>query len=117
MNSKWPAIYTLTLASLMTCFSLGCEQDKAPPANNKITVGSANEPAGQDPRGSSLDKSPMDMSYYPVDYTKEKMVQNPEEPLVARVIYSRPTKDNRVIFGEVVKYGAPWRLGANEATE
>jgi hypothetical protein len=64
-----------------------------------------------------LDKSPMDMSYYPHDYPILKMSGNVKEDLVARVIYSRPHKDGRKIFGEVVKYGIPWRLGANEATE
>jgi hypothetical protein len=37
--------------------------------------------------------------------------------LVARVIYSRPQKNGRVIFGELLEYGKVWRLGANEATE
>lgn len=57
------------------------------------------------------------MTYYPVDYTKQRMIRATNEPLIARVIYSRPKKDNRVIFGDVIKYGSPWRLGANEATE
>jgi hypothetical protein len=39
------------------------------------------------------------------------------EPLVTRIIYSRPQKSGRVIFGGLVKYGDVWRLGANEATE
>jgi hypothetical protein len=34
-----------------------------------------------------------------------------------RVIYSRPQKQNRKIFGDLVKYNIPWRLGANESTE
>jgi len=37
--------------------------------------------------------------------------------LVARVIYSRPQKNGRIIFGDLVAYGQVWRLGANEATE
>ena len=65
----------------------------------------------------NVDKSPMDMAYYPVEYPKLKMARNPTEPLMARVIYSRPKRDGRQIFGNVVTYGAPWRLGANEATE
>jgi len=64
-----------------------------------------------------VDKSPMDLSYYPVDYPILK-IQNKVSGLpVARVIYSRPQKNDRTIFGSVVKYGVPWRLGANEATE
>lgn len=65
----------------------------------------------------ALDKSPMDMSYYPVNYPVLKIQDKLTEPLVARVIYSRPQKAGRVIFGGLVKYGELWRLGANEATE
>lgn len=64
-----------------------------------------------------LDKSPMDMCYYPVDYPKLKMSGSFDEPLIARVIYSRPQKNHRIIFGELIKYGSVWRLGANEASE
>ena len=65
----------------------------------------------------AVDKSPMDMSYYPVGYPVQKMQGKVIEPLVARVIYSRPQKNGRVVFGELVEYGRVWRLGANEATE
>ncbi|HMX78835.1 MAG TPA: DUF2911 domain-containing protein, partial [Ferruginibacter sp.] len=64
-----------------------------------------------------LDKSPMDVSYYPVNYPLLKVQGKSTEPLVARVIYSRPQKNGRVIFGELIGYGSVWRLGANEATE
>ncbi|WP_310992670.1 DUF2911 domain-containing protein [Aequorivita marina] len=36
---------------------------------------------------------------------------------LARVIYSRPQKRGRDIFGELVPYNKVWRTGANEATE
>lgn len=36
---------------------------------------------------------------------------------IARVIYSRPQKRGRDIFGGLVPYGEVWRTGANEATE
>ncbi len=65
----------------------------------------------------NLDKSPLDMSYYPADYPKLKMSGNAQESIVARIVYSRPKKDGRIIFGNVIKYGSRWRLGANEATE
>ncbi len=65
----------------------------------------------------ALDKSPMDMSYYPVNYPVLKIQNKATEPLVARVIYSRPQKNGRSVFGELVEYGKVWRLGANEATE
>ncbi|GAB4093104.1 DUF2911 domain-containing protein [Flaviaesturariibacter terrae] len=65
----------------------------------------------------TLDKSPMDMAYYPVNYPILKIQNKASEPLLARAIYSRPTKNGRTIFGELVPYNEVWRLGANEATE
>ena len=64
-----------------------------------------------------VDKSPMDMSYYPSGYPVLKIQDKITEPLIARVIYSRPQKNGRSIFGELLEYGKVWRLGANEATE
>lgn len=64
-----------------------------------------------------MDKSPMDMSYYPAGYPSMKIQNKVTEPLTARIIYSRPQKGGRGIFGGLVEYGKVWRLGANEATE
>jgi len=64
-----------------------------------------------------IDVSPMDMSYFPVDYPVRKMSGREKRQPVARVIYSRPHRQGRRIFGVLLKYGALWRLGANEATE
>ena len=66
---------------------------------------------------SPLDKSPMDISYFPVNYPQLKMTGQDKNPPIARVIYSRPFKDGRKIFGFLQKYGEVWRMGANEATE
>ena len=65
----------------------------------------------------ALDKSPMDMSYFPSDYPILKTQNKVTTPPIARVVYSRPQKDNRAIFGQLVEYNKVWRLGANEATE
>lgn len=64
-----------------------------------------------------VDKSPMDVSYYPANYPVLKIQDKATEPLVARVIYSRPQRNGRTIFGDLVEYGKVWRMGANEATE
>jgi hypothetical protein len=64
-----------------------------------------------------LDKSPMDMSYYPFNYPILKIQDKTKDPPIARVIYGRPQKDGRNIFGDLEPYGKVWRLGANEATE
>lgn len=64
-----------------------------------------------------LDKSPMDMSYWPANYPILKMSGKAKDVPVARVIYGRPLKSGRDIFGGIIKYNELWRLGANEASE
>jgi len=64
-----------------------------------------------------LDKSPMDISYYPANYPILKIQGKITEPLGARLIYSRPQSNGRRAFGELRELGKLWRLGANEATE
>lgn len=64
-----------------------------------------------------LDKSPMDMSYWPANYPILKLNGKVKDQPIARIIYGRPLKNNRVIFDGIVKYNEIWRLGANEATE
>ena len=64
-----------------------------------------------------LDKSPMDLSYYPANFPVLKIQDKVTEPLLVRVLYSRPRREGRNIFGGLVEYGKIWRLGANEATE
>lgn len=54
-----------------------------------------------------LDKSPMDAV----------MMRDLDNSSLIRIVYSRPYKRNRKIFGELVKYDTLWRTGANEATE
>ena len=72
----------------------------------------------------SIDKSPMDMIYFPADYPKEKMIFPDLANPLARVIYSRPQRNGRIIFADssvtknfIQHYGQEWRLGANESTE
>lgn len=56
-----------------------------------------------------IDKSPMDITII--------RNHNMKPPEVARVIYSRPKKRGRDIFGSLVPFEKVWRTGANEATE
>lgn len=65
----------------------------------------------------AVDKSPMDMAYFPADFPVKKMDGKVSGLPVARVIYSRPHRGGRKLFGALVQWGQPWRLGANEATE
>lgn len=64
-----------------------------------------------------VDQSPMDMIYLPVDYPKLKLQDDYKKTPISRVIYSRPQKNGRIIFGQVIPFDKPWRLGANESTE
>jgi hypothetical protein len=73
--------------------------------------------AGAQENWPPLDNSPMDMIYLPVDYPVLKIRKSAPEMPVIKIIYSRPQKKHRKIFGELVEYGSVWRLGANEATE
>jgi hypothetical protein len=63
---------------------------------------------------SGLDKSPMDMAYFPHNFAHDRKAG---EKAVVRVIYSRPLKKGREVFGKLIPYGKVWRAGANEATE
>lgn len=83
-------------------------------AQTSVNTPPASAPALKVP---ALDKSPMDMAYYPANYPMLRIQDKASEPLVIRVIYSRPQKEGRTIFGGLVEYGKVWRLGANEATE
>jgi hypothetical protein len=68
----------------------------------------------QDYKFPNVDKSPADVVYYPLNIVKEK--DSSKKPLV-RIIYSRPQKNGRPIFGVLEQYGKVWRTGANESTE
>ncbi len=68
-----------------------------------------------------VDKSILDVSYYPeraafASFAKTEDEKKALQPKL-RLIYSRPAKKGRKIFGELQKYGEMWRLGANESTE
>ena len=68
-----------------------------------------------------MDKSPMDRAYYPENATKRAFKKDEAEKKALepqiRVTYSRPAKNGRVVFGELLKFGEAWRVGANESTE
>ena len=85
-----------------------------------LALVSANAQKSSDPpKPTVVDHSVMDMSYWPIKYPYLKLNGQAKTMPVARVIYSRPLKEGRTIFGKGSKqpYGALWRLGANEATE
>lgn len=68
---------------------------------------------------SPLDKSPMDKVVYPDKATYTNYMKGDDAKLTPKisVLYSRPYKNDRKIFGNLLKVGDTWRIGANESTE
>lgn len=68
-----------------------------------------------------LDGSPMDAAYFPARAAFRSFAKTDEEKMAGtpkiKVVYSRPQKKGRTIFGDLQKYGEMWRVGANESTE
>jgi hypothetical protein len=60
------------------------------------------------------DRSPLDIAYFPDNFAHDR---KPGDKAIIRVIYSRPQKKGRDLFGGLVPFGEVWRTGANEATE
>lgn len=85
---------TLFLVSLILC-SLGAPAMQAQ-TQEKDT-----------PEFPKSDMSPLDMAF----------ARDENEQPLARVLYSRPEKRDREIFGRLVPFGEVWRTGANESTE
>ncbi len=70
----------------------------------------------QDLEFPELDKSSLDMAHYPPQAAFNNYLDEKQD-LKVKVLYSRPKKNDRAIFGGLVPYGQVWRLGANEGTE
>ena len=115
--------FSIAVFAIMLGLFSGCSQN----ADNKATVETQKlrlPVSLNDSMILSIDKSPMDMSYFPEDYPKQKMVTPNMANPIARIVYSRPQKNGRLIFADssiaenvIQYYGQDWRLGANEATE
>ena len=73
----------------------------------------------QELKFNDLDASPMDAAHYPRRAAFQNYLSDddPDRAQQIKVLYCRPNKKGRVIFGELVPWGQDWRLGANEATE
>ena len=104
---------------LLAVLFFSCKEEGAKPDNRPRLVTKDSPLVKTDSLNpyAPVDVSPMDVSYFPVDYPIEHMYNRATKPLVARVVYSRPHRQGRKVFGSLLKYGEPWRLGANEATE
>jgi len=73
----------------------------------------------QESKWPKVDPSNMDAEYYPANAAWRNYLSGDDRTISpkVKVIYSRPLKKERDIFGGLVPYGQEWRLGANEATE
>ena len=106
----------------LACTFIGCiffvactNTEKKPDQTEKIADTLVHTPPANP--YATIDVSPMDISYFPANYSQRKMTHDISTPPIMRVIYSRPHRGGRIIFGNIVKYGERWRLGANEASE
>lgn len=75
--------------------------------------------SAQDLKFPKLDPSPMDAAHYPrrAAFKNYLDADDKDRTEKIKVLYCRPNKKERVIFGGLVPYGETWRVGANEATE
>ena len=109
----------ILLATLLPVLFFSCAEPEKKPAGID-TPTKSDAPVKVLPPVSNYtnpDRSPMDMVYFPTDFPLLKMAGKTTAPPLMRIIYSRPQKQGRQIFGGLVQYDMPWRLGANEATE
>ena len=110
----------LFILTLLAFLAIACDQNKKeePVAEKTIPDSLKNQPSEITVNPyANVDVSPMDMSYFPVDYPKIKMANGNIPPPIVRLIYSRPHLQRRALFNGILKYDEPWRLGANEASE
>lgn len=63
----------------------------------------------------NTDSSPVDIAYFPLNAAKVKK-GDATKPIV-KVVYSRPAKKGREVFGTLEPFDKVWRVGANENTE
>ncbi len=103
-------------------FIIACSNKESKPVDNKGIIATKDSSKIKAPGKNEnpyviVDVSPMDISYYPADYPILKMTKAINTEPLARIIYSRPHLQGRQLFHNLLKYGEPWRLGANESTE
>ncbi len=100
--------YTVLLVLVMCLFVGGLQtvnaQDKMKKSMDKKAMSMDKKAL----KFASIQKSPTDIAYFR---------DGRRGPVHAKVVYSRPYKKDRAIFGGLVPFGKVWRTGADEATE
>ncbi|WP_236972101.1 DUF2911 domain-containing protein [Membranihabitans marinus] len=61
-----------------------------------------------------IDRSPLDCAYFPDNFAHDR---KGDDEAIMKIVYSRPSKKNREIFGDLIPFDKMWRTGANEAAE
>lgn len=79
--------------------------------------------AAEDSRVAAAEAEPLDCIL--IGATAEEAAERPSPPgetefslgdNIGKLCYGRPSARDRVVMGELVPFGEPWRMGANEAT-
>lgn len=111
----FPLFICATVTALLSCSDRQTTADQAKTQQHGDTL----HPVTPETENAyvPVDPSPMDMSYFPTEYPIMKMDSDNMKSPIMRVIYSRPQLHGRKLFHGFLKYGEPWRLGANESTE
>jgi hypothetical protein len=71
------------------------------------------------PKFTVLSKSPAAVAYYPNNFAHDRG-DGPKKAgntVYAKIVYFRPAKKEREVFGKLVPFNQVWRTGANENTE
>lgn len=115
-----PKLKTIAGFLILSVLLFSCNEKQPANFNSKLFSADSQRKVSANPYR-SLDISPLDISYFPDSFPLMKMENKTHDIPVMRVLYGRPHKKGRVIFGTganvICRYGQPWRLGANEASE
>jgi hypothetical protein len=115
--NKTPLLIALTFLFIAACNEAPEQQEPAAQQKPKPDTSDKRQSEIMINPYAGVDISPMDMSYFPVDYPKLKMANPNIASPVMRLVYSRPHLQRRALFNGILKYDEPWRLGANESSE
>jgi len=73
-----------------------------------VSIGLKAQNLNADVKFPAADSSPADIVYYPLNAPKAKAEESVKP--VVKVVYSRPQKKGREIFGVLEQYGNVWRF-------
>lgn len=105
-------LYALLMLGV-TATVASCERHEPGTEATESQAASAPAPAAQPGANPCwINGDPTTLGQRPSAFDSVRTVGSP----VIKLCYSRPKMGGRTVMGSLVPYGAPWRLGANEAT-